>query len=138
MNRYEQIPHTADIAIRVIGGDLGELFSNAAFGMFDIIADLEGMTRRISVDFSLEAASCEELLVTWLDELLYSFYTKGIIFCEFDIIDIADTRLKARAHGRLLADNKNRLKREVKAVTYHGLEVKDSGSGYSVDIIFDV
>ncbi|GAF71160.1 unnamed protein product, partial [marine sediment metagenome] len=60
MKRYEQIPHTADIAIRVYGKDLKELFINAAYGMFDIIADLEGLKSSVSMDVNLKAPSKEE------------------------------------------------------------------------------
>ena len=79
MRRYEQIPHTADIAIRAYGEDLDELFINAAFGMFDIIADLEGITASVHIDVNIEAPNREELLVSWLDELLYNYYIKGIM-----------------------------------------------------------
>jgi len=138
MDRYEELPHTADIAIKVQGKDLGELFSNAAFGMFDIIADLDGLKTDISVDLNLKAASPEELLVSWLDELLYNFYTKSIIFKEFDIIDIAPSGLKARAIGRHIGAKKSRLKTEIKAVTYHNLNVIEKNGKFSVEIVFDV
>lgn len=138
MDRYEQIPHTSDIGIRAYGKDLRELFSNAAFGMFDIIADLEGLKTSVNVDISLEAASYEELLVSWLDELLYNFYTKGIIFSLFDIIDLGEMRLKAHAYGRHVGENKNRLKKEIKAVTFHNLHIKEQDEAFSVEIIFDV
>lgn len=138
MERYKLIPHTADIAIKVTGKDLKELFANAAYGMFDIIADLEGITGSVSVDVSLQALTHEELLVAWLDELLYNFYTKGIIFFEFDIIDLGMDRLKARACGRHIGENKNRLKTEIKAVTFHDLNVQETRDGFSTQIVFDV
>lgn len=138
MNRYEQIEHTADIAVRVYGKDMKELFGNAAFGMFDITADLEGLKESVAVDIDLKADNYEELLVKWLDELLYNFYTKWIIFFEFDILELEANRLKARARGRHVGENHNRLKTEIKAATYHDLKVKKSPDGYSVDIIFDI
>ena len=138
MKRYEQIPHTADIGVRVYGKDLGDLFKNAAFGMFDIIADLDGLKKTEKLDVKVKAASREELLVSWLDELLYNFYTKGLIFSEFDIINISSTSLAARAFGKHIQDNKNRLKKEIKAVTFHDLEIKEKNGVFSVEIIFDV
>jgi SHS2 domain-containing protein len=138
MKRYEQIPHTADIAIRAYGRDLSELFINAAYGMFDIIADLEGLKTSVSVDVNLKAPSKEELLIAWLDELLYNFYTKGIIFSEFEITSIVDNNLIGKASGRHIGENRNRLKTEIKAATYHDLEIKESPEGLSVDIVFDV
>jgi len=138
MKRYEQLPHTADIAVRAYGSDLKELFANAAYAMFDIIADLDGLKSSVSVDVDVKAASKEELLVSWLDELLYNFYTKGIIFFSFDISSISEDHLIAKASGRHVGENRNRLKTEIKAATYHDLEIKKKDEGYSVDIVFDV
>ena len=138
MKRYEQIPHTADIAVRVFGKDLRELFENAAWGMFDIIADLEGLKSSVSVNIDLKAPSKEELLVSWLDELLYNFYTKGIIFFKFEIDFINNEQIVAKAFGRHVGENRNRLKKEIKAATYHALEVKKDEKGFSIDIVFDV
>jgi len=138
MKRYEQFPHTADIGVRAYGDDLKELFQNAAFAMFDIIADLEGLKRDVEEKIELEADNPEELLVAWLDELLYMFYTKKIILSEFEIEEITDRSLKAKAFGRTIGSNRNRLKTEIKAATYADLAIKKSEDGYSVEIIFDV
>jgi len=138
MKRYEEISHTADVALRIYGKDLKELFSNAALGMFDIMADLEGIRGSVFIDVKLEAPSKEELLVAWLDELLYNFYTKGIIFFGFDITELAENRLLAKARGRHLGENKNRLKREIKAATFHNIAIKEAPDGLTVDIVFDV
>lgn len=138
MKRYEQFPHTADIGIRVYGADLKELFSNAAFAMFDTIADLEGMKAGITQNFKLNAENIEELLVVWLDELLYNFYTKQIIFSTFSIKELTDKSLIAEASGRPVGANRNRLKTEIKAATYSDLKIKETDGGYQVEIIFDV
>ena len=138
MKRYEELSHTADIALRIYGSDLKELFTNASYAMFDVIADLEGMKSSVSVGIDVKAASKEELLVSWLDELLYNFYTKSIIFFEFDITSISESHIIAKASGRHVGENRNRLKTEIKAATYHDLEIKKKDERYSVDIVFDV
>jgi SHS2 domain-containing protein len=138
MKRYEQFPHTADIGVRAYGKNFKELFENAAFAMFDILADLEGITNDLIEKFDLKAANPEELLIAWLDELLYRFYTKQIILSEFDIEEMTDTTLKGTAYGRSVRANRNRLKTEIKAATYADLAIKKMDDGYSVEIIFDV
>lgn len=138
MKRYEQFPHTADIGVRVFGRDLKELFENAAFAMFDIIADLESISGDLLETFSLEADNNEELLVTWLDELLYTFYIKNLIFFKFEVTEIAGNHLKATAYGRPIGANRNRLKTEIKAATYSDLKIRKTDAGYEVEIIFDV
>ena len=137
MKRYEQFSHTADIGVRVYGKDVKELFENAAFAMFDIIADIENISGDTLETFYLEAPSQEELLITWLDELLFSFYTKQLIFFKFQIDELDGTRLKATAFARPVGANRNRLKTEIKAATYSDLKIKKSGGGYQVEIIFD-
>lgn len=138
MERYEQFSHTADIGVRVFGRDLKELFENAAFAMFDLIADLEGLKSSLEETFEIEARNHEELLVAWLDELLFNFYTKQIIFFKFEIEELTGNRIKARVFGRPVGANRNRLKKEIKAATYSDLEIKKTDSGYQVEIIFDV
>jgi SHS2 domain-containing protein len=77
---YELIEHTADIGIRVKGGDLKELFKNSALAMFDIIAEkktenrspclLAGESQVKRLVIGQKADNLEELLVNWLNELL--------------------------------------------------------------------
>jgi SHS2 domain-containing protein len=136
--RYEQFSHTADIGVRVFGRTLKELFENAAFAMFDILADLEGLKGEITQDFELTAANHEELLIAWLDELLYNFYTKNIIFYKFDVTELSEDVVRAKAFGRSVSENRNRLKTEIKAATYYNLKIIKKDDYYEVDIIFDV
>ena len=138
MRRYEQFPHTADMGIRVFGKDLKELFENAAFGMFDVIADLEGIKASTEEIVKAHGKAPEELLVAWLDELLYRFCTKDIVYSKFEIEELSEDRIKAKVSGRPIAANRNRLKTEIKAVTYSGLKIKKTSSGCEVEIIFDV
>jgi len=138
MTRYEIIPHTADIGIKAYGKNLPELFKNAAYGMFEIIADMDGLKGSVKEPIEIKAGNKEELLVAWLGELLYNFYTKQIIFFDFDIEQISDTGLKAKAIGRHIGENRNRLKAEIKAVTYHELKIEEGRDSFIATVIFDV
>ncbi len=138
MPRYEIIPHTADIGIKAYGTNLSELFNNTAYAMFDIIADLDGLKKSVEQPIEVTATNKEELLVAWLGELLYNFYTKQIIFFDFKIEELSDTRLKAQAFGRHIGENRNRLKTEIKAVTYHELKIQEKEGKFTATVIFDV
>lgn len=138
MPRYEIIPHTADIGIKAYGTTLSELFKNTAYGMFDIIADLDGLKKSVEQPIEVKAANREELLVAWLGELLYNFYTKQIIFFDFNIEELSDTGIKAKAFGRHVGENRNRLKTEIKAVTYHELKIQEDAGKFTAVVIFDV
>ena len=138
MKPFEILDHTADISIKAYGKDLKELFRNTAFGMFSILADLEGITNSTEMEIKVEAPDTEELLVEWLDELLYNFYTKTLIFSKFDITELTDKKLTAKVKGRFVWENKNRLKTEIKAATRHDLHIEKKEDRYEVRIVFDV
>ncbi len=134
--RYEITEHTADIGIRAFGADVQELFINAARGMFDIIADTHRIKPKEKAEIQEEATAADELLVAWLRELLYQYNTTGIIFNEFVIQSLSTTQIKAIAWGDRVPRDK--IKAEIKAVTYHALELKQAPQGYEAKVIFDV
>jgi len=132
--RYEEVEHTADAAIRAYGRDLPELFANAAYGMFDLLADMQKLHPTIEREVSLEASDLEALLVDWLGELLYLREVHGEVYKEFEITTLSPTKLRAVAKGgKRFAPRMN-----IKAVTYHDLKIEKTEEGYVTTIVFDV
>lgn len=138
MKRYELFEHTADIGVRAYGRSLQEVFENAGFGLFEVIADLKNVQPKERFEIQLEEENKEELFVSWLRELLYKFSTEQIIFNNFVIRDLSDNKLFAFAWGEKLDNKKHTLKTEVKAVTYHGLKIEKINTGWQAEVIFDV
>jgi SHS2 domain-containing protein len=134
---FEILDHTADIGVIAYGADLRQAFANAARGLFSLIAALDDVEEALYRDIELTAPDKESLLVEWLNELVYHFDTEGIIFKRFDVIKLDDTHLKARGYGEKADSSKHTLKREVKAATYHMLEV-DKNDGCRVQVLFDI
>jgi SHS2 domain-containing protein len=138
MNKdFEILNHTADIGVIAYGADLRQAFANAARGLFSLIAELDDVEEALYRDIELAAGDVESLLVGWLNELVYYFDTEGIIFKRFDVIQLDGTHLKARGYGEKADSAKHTLKREVKAATYHMLEV-DENDGCRVQVLFDI
>jgi SHS2 domain-containing protein len=141
MKEFEIIDHTADIGIVAYGKTKKEVFINAAKGMFEIIA---GENRNLKENFydkiKLEAKSLEDLLIAWLNELLYISEVKLVILNKFKIKELSDGQIKAEIGGTKINHLSVRIKREVKAVTYHRLEIKkDEESGlWRAQVIFDI
>lgn len=138
MKRYEQVPHTADFAAKVYGRDLAELFENAAFAMFDMMADLEGLGTGETIEIRVEAPDRESLLVAFLNELLYTAYIKQVIFTDFRVKNIQERELSAEARGGKIGADNRRLQSEIKAATYHDLKIEKTDSGYEITVVFDV
>lgn len=138
MKKYDLLEHTADIGIKAYGRSLQELFENSAFGLFEIISDLENVKPKERFEITLDEQNREELFVAWLRELLYKFSTSEILFNNFVIRDLTDTKLNAFVWGEKLDKTKHNIKTEVKAVTYHGLKLEKSQTGWQAEVIFDV
>ena len=136
--RYRVIDHTADIGIAVENSTLEGLFEDAAFGMFDLVADLSRVEPRVGVQIELEAEAVEDLFAEWLRELLFRFETDLLIFKTFHVQIHSLRALSAEAKGEVYDPNRHELYREMKAVTYHGLRVEQAGKIWHAQVIFDV
>jgi len=135
---FEVIDHTADIGIVAYGADIKQLFANAALGLFNLMADLDGLKENIKRDIELSAEDIEILLIEWLNELIYISEVEHVIFQRFEISELSNTQLKATCFGTKIKPGQHRLKREIKAATYHMLQLNKEDGNYKVRIIFDI
>jgi SHS2 domain-containing protein len=138
MRQYELLDHTADIGIIAFGRDLPEAFGNAAYAMFDILTSADTIKEMDRFDLQVSASDIEELLVVWLDELLYRYETERLVFKRFIIDDMDDVSLRATVFGEKLDPARHEIKVEIKSVTYHQLKVERADDGWKVQVIFDV
>ena len=137
---YEFFEHTADVGAVVRGATLARLFENAARALFDLIGDRRTVRPRRRVRLAVEGAGLEDLLVRWLSELLYRHEVEGLIFSAFEVERVDRARLRARgaAWGEPIDRRRHRLRREVKAVTYHQLKIVRGRSAWRARIVFDI
>ena len=136
--KYELIDHTADVGVKAKGKTLSECFENAAHGMFDLIADKSEIESIGQYTVELKADDLEQLLVDWLSELLFLQSAKNLIFGFFKVeLDEKNKSLSAKIFGEKYDISKHRIGAEIKAVTYHMLEVKNKKPFY-VQVLFDI
>lgn len=131
---FVEVEHTADWAIRVRGTTIPELFVNAAAGMYALVADLASVSPTLECAVDVKGVDAEALLVNWLNELVYHTEMDGLVFCEFCIVSLEPTRLRATARGGRGAP----LKKQIKAVTFHDLRIISTDDGYEATLVFDV
>ena len=132
--RFEEVEHTADLALKVHGHSLKEVFINAACGLFSLMADLESLSPSVSRQVYLEAPDRESLLVDWLNELLYLHEVEEEIYTRFEIEALSPTALSAIIWGAKMRASKL----TVKAATFHNLEISETEDGYLTTVVFDV
>jgi len=135
---FEIIDHTADIGIIAYGTDIKQIFANAALGLFSLMAELDDIKEDAQRDLVLSAEDEEVLLVEWLNELIYIFDVEHIVFKRFEIDKLSGNQIKARCFGQKIKPGQHKLKREIKAATYHMLRISKSNSNYEVQVIFDI
>ena len=136
---YEVIDHTADIGIRVTGKSLEELFIRAAEALTDVmVASKPNLIPSIGISIDLKADFKEDLLIKWLQEILYIFDTRHLVLTRFFIDHITDTTLQGGAKGLKYDRLRHELRCQLKAVTYHKLALENSPDGWHAQVIFDV
>lgn len=135
---FEILNHTADIGIIAYGEDISSVFINTAKGLFSLIIDPQEVSTKKHRDITVTAPDREALLVNWLNELIYLVDAEEVLFKEFDIIQITETKLQAKCYGEKINSKKHHLQREVKAATYHQLKVEKTMEGWRAQVIFDI
>ena len=135
---FEIIDHTADVGIIAYGTDIEQLFCNAALALFSLITELESIQEKSHLNLRVSSDERDSLLVEWLNELIYFFDAKHMLFNRFDIESLTQNELKATCHGEDFDPMKHKIKRGVKAATYHMLRLDKNNDGYEAQIILDI
>ena len=137
---HEVFDHTADIGLRIRAETLDQLFCEAGEALYSlIVANLDEVQPRSKANFTLSGREGEYdyLLFDWLNELLFAFDARRMVFAKFEA-RVLPTGLQATAWGEELDPARHRLEHEVKAITYHGLKVVREGPGWLAEVIVDI
>lgn len=130
---FREIEHTADWELKVWAPDPSALLEQAARGMYDLQGVKLRSGPRLERRFKLAYQELETLLVDFLAELLYLLENERLAFDQFEL-SLSEDSLQAALSGVPIES----LAKEIKAVTYHGLEVKRTERGFEANVVFDV
>ena len=78
------------------------------------------------------------LLVSWLSEILYRVEAEGWALCAFRVAEMDETTVRGWGEGEPLDPGRHATGVEIKAPTYHMLELKEEGGRWTAQVIFDV
>ncbi len=138
IRKYEFIEHTGDLGFKAYGSTCEELFVNAASAFFEVLVSLESIQERESRDIEVEAPGLDDLMVSWLGELLYLFDTEQLLLRRFEIKSMQRNQLRARVRGEVLDFKRHEIKTGIKAVTYHQLYVRQAKGTWESQVILDL
>jgi SHS2 domain-containing protein len=136
--KYTLIDHTADIGLNVFGKDPTELFSTAARALFDIMIDASRVRATQSLILRVEGLDWSDLMVNWLREILYLWSGSDLLVHAANIREIGPQGLVADIIVDPFDPFRHSVTTEIKAVTYHQIEVKQQLAGWEAKIILDV
>lgn len=134
----EEIDHTADVGFIVRAYDLPDLFAHAAWGMFSIITDVANVASMEARHVKVDAPDRAALLVAWLSELNYLHIVEHRLFSKFNIRRLTDEELEADVFGERIDPARHPIYTEIKAVTFHDVEIVQVGGEWRTQIIFDL
>jgi SHS2 domain-containing protein len=135
---FESFEHTADIGIAVRAATLRDLFETAAEGMFSFLIDPMQVENRAWRERRIEADDREGLLVAWLNDLLVLLAADEFVPKFFVVDEVTEHRLSATVHGEPVDRSRHHFRLDIKAATYHMVNVTQADDGWSARIIFDV
>ncbi len=136
--RFELFDHTADIGLRIFAPTLPGLVAPASEAMYTVIGDLVAGGGDEAFSFDVSGAAPAVLLRDYLARLLLLFELDGRMVPQPRVIVFGDCRLAVEGNSCLVDEGKSVYHREVKAITYHELEISKIPGGYRATLIVDI
>ena len=131
--------HTADTGIEVRAPTVAGCLARAAAGMFACFtAPRGGMAPSQVVEVEAAGEGFEDVLVAWLEELLYQSEVADLALHEFTVSEASKTHARGTARGVKFGSDAEVTGPAVKAVARYGLTMAKRDGYWWARIIFDV
>jgi SHS2 domain-containing protein len=135
---FTLLDHTADLGIIVSGKDLTNLFEGAAQSMIQIMVRAKPAKKTKALKLTVSGEDLADLMVRWLGEILYLFEGENEVVTAVHIDSISPSHLDASLETVPFDLDLHEMLCEIKAVTYHQIEVAKKDDHWEAKIIFDV
>ena len=132
------LDHTADLGIIVRGRNLRTLFEVAAKSMMYIMVKGKPADITKTFNLSVEGYDLADLMVRWLGEILYLFEGEHELVTGVEIISVSHSHLDATLETVSFDTNLHEILCEIKAVTFHQIEVVKKDDHWETRVIFDL
>ena len=130
---HREVEHTADWGLEVWAPDMSALIEEAARGMYGLMGVMVSEDDRCHRQLEISSDDDEQRLVSFLEELLFIAESEDLAFDGY-LFDLEGKNLLVRLEGGSIVSRE----KEIKAVTFHNLEIGVTERGLKTRIIFDV
>lgn len=135
MKKFEILPHKADLKIRAFGKDKKELFLNMLLGMTEGQKPKIKTTEKVKRKIQVKSLDLPALLVDLLSEALYLSQVNKEVYSNANFKKFTNIEIE----GELIGQKVERFGEDVKAVTYHNLDVHQEKDGtWQATVLFDI
>ncbi len=135
---YTLLNHTADLGIRICGTDLRNLFENAGMALMHLMLRCDSRIKTSCQKITVTGTDLADLLVRWLGEILYLLEGEHLVVTSLRVLAITSSRLEATLETVPFDPEVHEILSEIKAVTYHQIEVIDRHDRWEASVIFDI
>ena len=140
MEKYKFFHHTADAKFQAFGQTLEETFAHAALAVVSLMWDWEEIAKNIEISVAVEGKDLEQLLVSFLEEILYLLDTRNFLLGSADNVSLeqndGDWSLYSLFKGDVYADEYE-IYGNVKAITYNEMVINDRAP-FMVQVVADL
>jgi len=138
---YQYLEHTADVLFVAEAPTLAELFTQCALAVEETMIELKKVETKRKVLLKRKNKNIEYLLFDFLCDLIILKDAKQLMFSKFEpeIKEVkGEYRLVCRAYGDKLDVEKHQAKVDIKAITMHMFEVKQTEKGWWAKVLVDI
>lgn len=136
---HRSIEHTADVAVELWAPDEAALLLEGAHALVELLTEGDALAYDpedvVERTVELRALDPEDRLVRWLSEVLYLASTEGFLFVDATL-RLSGSELRGTIRG--IGEAADRLRTELKAVTYHDLRLERGANEIRARVVFDV
>ena len=130
---YRWIGQTGELELAIEAPTESAVFADALAAFAELVGD-GGHPPAVQREIELEGSELDELLASWLDELVYLADVEGFIPDRLIKLELGEDRLRSTVSGHT-----GEPRPLVKAVTRHGLRFESPGEGgWRARLVLDV
>ena len=135
---FELFDHTADIGIRARAATLPDLIAPTTEALYAIIGDLIMCGNATPISITCDGPDPPVMLRDYLAEVLTLFERDRRRVTTVNVAVFDDTGLTVEVQAAPIDAERSVYHREVKAITYHELDIRSIAGGYEATLIVDI
>lgn len=135
---FATFDHTGDLGLEVWAGTPRELYEHAAIALMAQIADPGADPPVERVEVTLEGDDPGDLLVHWLNSVLLESDLRHVVWTTVQVHRLTPRRIEATLMGPRLDPQRHTLFREVKAVSFHGMQLRLDPGDCRCRLVLDI